>query len=100
MSQALKVLNPHFLRWDPTPRAPIEPLLAEVVASISELEADAGPQRLTITEVTDDIRDLAEELGDMVFDPVRGTTKDDLRTQAITIMVAAARFVRDICTDR
>ena len=100
MSQALKVLNPRFLRYDPTPRAPIEPMLVEVMASLSELEADAGPQRLTIAEATENVRDLAEELGDMVFDPVRGATNADLHTQAVSIMVSAARFIRDVCGDR
>jgi len=100
MSQALNISTSRFVRYDSTPRKPVEPLLAEVAAKISELEADAGPQRLTIAEATDDIRELADDFADMVFDDSRGAKLDDLRRQLIDIMVSAARAYRDVCGDR
>ena len=100
MSQALNAYNPRWVRYDDTPRKPFERLLAEVAARVSELEADAGPQRLTIAEATDTVRDLAEELGELVFDESRAATHDVLREQATDVMVAAARFIRDVCGDK
>ena len=100
MSQALNAYNPNWVRWDYAPRKPFEPLLAEVAARVGELESDAGPQRLTIAEATDAVRDLAEELGDLVFNESRSATHAVLREQATDIMVAAARFIRDVCGDK
>lgn len=100
MSQVVDISHYRFVRWDATPRKPIEPLLAEVMATVTQLEADAGPQRLTIAEAADNVRYLAEELDDLVFDDGRRATLDSLRQQATDIMVAAARFVRDVCGER
>ena len=98
MSQAYAT-DPHVLLWERT-RAPIEPLLAEISATLSELEQDAGPTRLNMLDAVVDIRDLAEHLGELVFDSCRAATLADLRAQAIAGAVAYLRFVRDVCGKR
>lgn len=99
MSQAYAT-DPHVLLWERT-RAPIEPLLAEVSATLSELEQDAGPTRLNMLDAVDEIRNLAEQLGDLVFDSsCRLATQEDLRAQAVAGAVAYLRFVRDVCGKR
>jgi hypothetical protein len=75
------------------PRDPVEALLAEIMARVTDEEI-RGPQ-LRLGEATDWIEELAIDLGYMVYDP--STTKAALREKCTALAVAAIRFARDVC---
>lgn len=97
MSQALNVAPARILA-DPYPdHEPLWDLAASVCQTVIELE-ETEPLLWPPSKGYDEIGDLYEELRLLQFGP--DATQFDRRDKAEQIMVACARFIRDVCGDR
>lgn len=97
MSMTLQYM-PARITEDPyADHAPLWDLAASVCQTVIELE-ETEPLLWPPSKAYDDIGDLYEELRLLQFGP--DATQFDRRDKAEQIMVACARFIRDVCGDR